>query len=76
MSDNALAPLPAPEYGGPLAFFRRHYNGDYSLARSYWLNTLLLSIFAPALGVMLLPWLAERRWALHPRQRRHQRRKR
>lgn len=46
-----------PEYKGPLAFFRRHYNGDYSLARSYWINTFLVSAFAPALGVALLPWL-------------------
>lgn len=46
-----------PEYTGPLAFFRRHFNGDYSLGRSYWVNTLLVSLFAPALGLMLLPWL-------------------
>jgi len=38
-------------------FLRRHYNGDYSLARSYWVNTLLLSLFAPLLGLLLLPWL-------------------
>lgn len=51
---------PIPDYKGPLAFFRRHYNGDYSLARSYWVNTLLISLFAPALGIMLLPWLSEK----------------
>lgn len=50
---------PIPEYTGPLAFFRRHYNGDYSLARSYWVNTLLVSLFAPVVGIMLLPWLGE-----------------
>lgn len=50
---------PVPEYTGPFAFFRRHYNGDYSLARSYWVNTFLVSLFAPVLGVMLLPWLGE-----------------
>jgi hypothetical protein len=49
---------PIPDYKGPLAFFRRHYNGDYSLARSYWVNTLLISLFAPVLGFMLLPWLS------------------
>lgn len=49
----------AAEYAGPFAFFRRHYNGDYSLGRSYWVNTLLVSLFAPAIGIMLLPWLAE-----------------
>lgn len=48
-----------PEYKGPLAFFRRHYNGDYSLARSYWINTFLVSLFAPVLGLILLPWLSE-----------------
>lgn len=54
---HSTAALPAPEYTGPLAFFRRHYNGDYSLARSYWVNTLLVSLFAPVVGLMLLPWL-------------------
>lgn len=54
-----VSSAPVPEYRGPLAFFRRHYNGDYSLARSYWVNTLLVSLFAPAVGLMLLPWLGE-----------------
>lgn len=44
---------------GPLAFFGRHYRGDYPLARSYWVNTLLVSLFAPLLGLLLLPWLGE-----------------
>jgi len=48
------------DYQGPLAFFRRHYNGDYSLARSYWINTFLVSLFAPVLGMMLLPLLGDR----------------
>lgn len=55
----ALGGASIPEYKGPLAFFRRHYNGDYSLARSYWVNTFLVSLFAPVLGLMLLPWLSE-----------------
>ena len=55
-----LGSTPIPAYKGPLAFFRRHYNGDYSLARSYWVNTLLISLFAPLVGVMLLPWLSEK----------------
>lgn len=58
-SPKALAAAPVPEYKGPLAFFRRHYNGDYSLARSYWVNTLLISLFAPLLGFMVVPWLVE-----------------
>ena len=48
-----------PVYVGPLAFFKRHYNGDYSLARSYWVNNTLVSWFAPLLGLLLLPWLVE-----------------
>lgn len=48
-----------PEYKGVLAFFRRHYNGDYSLARSYWINTFLVSLSAPLLGTVLLQWLGE-----------------
>ena len=55
----SIGTAPIPEYKGPLAFFRRHANGDYSLARSYWLNTFLISLFAPLVGVMLLPWLSE-----------------
>lgn len=54
-----LDAVPIREYKGPFAFFRRHYNGDYSLARSYWVNTLLISLFAPALGILLLPLLSE-----------------
>lgn len=50
---------PTPKYTGPFAFFRKHYNGDYSLARSYWVNTLLVSMFAPVVGLVMLPWLSE-----------------
>lgn len=46
-------------YSGPLAFFYKHFNGDYSLGRSYWVNTFLISLFAPLLGILLLPWLGE-----------------
>lgn len=46
-------------YTGPFAFFRKHFNGDYSLGRSYWVNTFLIQLFAPVLGVVLLPWLDE-----------------
>tara|TARA_R110002110_G_scaffold331227_1_gene542412 strand:- start:1773 stop:3305 length:1533 start_codon:yes stop_codon:yes gene_type:complete len=48
-----------PEYTGYLAFFRKHYNGDYSLGRSYWVNTFLVVLFAPIVGALLLPWLIE-----------------
>ncbi|PPI79531.1 hypothetical protein DXI23_04595 [Marinobacter flavimaris] len=46
-------------YHGPTAFFRKHWNGDYSLARSYWINTLLVSLFAPALGLLISPLLQD-----------------
>lgn len=46
-------------YQGPLAFFRKHWNGDYSLGRSYWVNTFLVSLFAPALGLLLSPILQD-----------------
>ena len=46
-------------YSGPFSFFRKHYNGDYSLGRSYWVNTFLIQLFAPLLGVLILPWLGE-----------------
>ena len=46
-------------YQGPFAFFRKHLNGDYSLGRSYWVNTLLITLFAPLLGVLVLPLLSE-----------------
>lgn len=52
--DVPLEPLPVPVYTGPFAFFRRHFHGDYPLARSYWVNTLLLTLFAPVLGFSLM----------------------
>jgi hypothetical protein len=51
--------LPTTKYMGPFAFLRRHYNGDYSLARSYWINTFLLCQLAPALIVLLLSQLGD-----------------
>lgn len=55
----SLVAAPIPEYKGPLGFLRRHYHGDYSLARSYWVNNLLITWFAPALGLLLLPVLSQ-----------------
>lgn len=46
-------------YHGSTAFFRKHFNGDYSLGRSYWVNTLLVSLFAPALGLLVFPLLQD-----------------
>lgn len=49
-----------PHYPGAFGVFRRHYHGDYGLGRSYWVNTLLVSLFAPLVGVTLLPLLYEK----------------
>ncbi|MES2187303.1 MAG: hypothetical protein V4505_22325 [Pseudomonadota bacterium] len=43
---------------GAPGFFRRHWRGDYSLARSYWVHSLLIQWFAPLLGLLLVPWLS------------------
>jgi hypothetical protein len=45
---------------GPFGFLRRHWNGEYSLARSYWINSLLISLFAPGVGFLLSPLLSDR----------------
>ena len=45
---------------GPFGFLRRHWNGEYSLARSYWINTFLITLFAPGLGLLLSPLLSDR----------------
>lgn len=65
-TDPALSPLAVPSpaaptvhYSGPLAFFRRHLNGDYSLGRSYWLHTFVLQLALVALVLGALPALVE-----------------
>jgi hypothetical protein len=47
-------------YRWPLRFFLKHWNGEYSLARSYWLNTFFISLFAPGLGLVLFPLVHDR----------------
>lgn len=47
-------------YDWPFHFFQKHWNGEYSLARSYWINTLLISLFAPGLGLVLFPLVSDR----------------
>lgn len=42
---------PSPPAGN---FIRRHWRGDYSLGRSYWLHTVLLSSLLPAFCVSAL----------------------
>jgi hypothetical protein len=44
---------PTPEYTGVFSFFRRHWNGDYSLGRSYWVNNILVTLFVLFLGALL-----------------------
>lgn len=46
-------------YTGAFAFFKKHLNGDYSLGRSYWINTFLILMIAPLIGIITLPWLSE-----------------
>lgn len=62
--------LPPPEqlarqYRGFRGFVARHYNGDYSLPRSYWVHVLLLSTVGGALLTGLLPVLAPMLSATH-----------
>jgi len=41
------------------SFFRKHWLGEYSFPRSFWLHTILLSWFTPILALSLLslnPW--------------------
>lgn len=47
------------KYSGYFVFFKKHLNGDYSLAQSYWINTCLISMFVSLLGVLIQPWLRE-----------------
>jgi hypothetical protein len=42
-----------------MAFFRKHFNGDYTLARSYWLHLFVLQYVYLGTTVVLLEWLAE-----------------
>lgn len=45
-----------------LGFFRRHFNGDYSLPRSYWVNTALVSVAYLLLVSAVMRYVAEH-WA-------------
>lgn len=46
-------------YRGPWGFFRRHYNGDYSLGRSYWVHLILIPGVVSVAGLGLGGWLSE-----------------
>jgi ATP-dependent protease ClpP protease subunit len=46
-------------YSGPFAFFRKHFNGDYSLGRSYWVNTFLTQFVTFLVGIMLVTWVGK-----------------
>lgn len=44
-----------PPIGHPTGnFFSRHWRGEYSLARSYWLHTVVLSSVLPAMAISVL----------------------
>ena len=51
---SVIPPAILPEYKGLRGFVRRHYRGDYSLARSYWVHTFLFSILASSLTAGVL----------------------
>jgi hypothetical protein len=51
--------MQASSYSGPFSFFRKHFNGDYSLGRSYWVNTFLIALVAPIAGLLLVPVLSD-----------------
>lgn len=44
-------------YHGSFSFVRKHFNGDYSLGRSYWINTFLAQFFVLLFSLLLSPWL-------------------
>jgi hypothetical protein len=47
-------------YRGLFGFLRRHWNGEYSLGRSYWVNTFLVSLFVLGLGLFLSGLVSDR----------------
>ncbi|MBO9536796.1 hypothetical protein [Herbaspirillum sp.] len=55
MSQAVTSTTPLPPAGGkPGNFIVRHWRGDYSLGRSYWLHTVLLSSLLPAFSISVL----------------------
>jgi hypothetical protein len=42
-----------------MAFFRKHFNGDYSLPRSYWLHLFVLQFAFLGASIVFLNWLAQ-----------------
>lgn len=52
-------------YAGLSGYFKKHWHGDFSLAWSYWVNTLIISVFAVQLGVLALPLLIDKLPARH-----------
>jgi hypothetical protein len=45
-------------YTGPFAFFSKHLHGDYSLGRSYWVNTILIQLLILVPLLITVVWLA------------------
>jgi hypothetical protein len=50
----------AKTYTGAFAFISKHLNGDYSLARSYWVNTVLLQVVIILLATLLPAFLGDK----------------
>lgn len=48
--DPLLPPVPAEPEAAPRGFIARHYHGEYSLARSYWLHSLGVSLLTVVLA--------------------------
>ena len=46
-------------YKGLFGFFKKHFNGDYSLARSFWVNTYLIQILATMFVILCGLWIRD-----------------
>ncbi len=46
-------------YAGLTRYFKKHWHGDFSLAWSYWVNTLVISVIGAQLVVLALPFLTQ-----------------
>jgi hypothetical protein len=54
-----------PYSGGDSDFIKTHWNGDYSLAKSYWVNTFFVSVVLVLSAQLFLQFFNERSRARH-----------
>jgi hypothetical protein len=47
------------QHGAAMEFLRKHFNGDYTLTRSYWVHLFLFQYAFLGATVVLLDWLAQ-----------------